>query len=240
MAASLAIESQVLRGEHRNSSVVGVRPPQFVEGANPLVPFDEFLPRSSKQSVWIFAYGSLIWNPEFPVRRRSLARVYGFHRALCMRSTLYRGTVEAPGLVLGLKPGGSCLGAVLEIDPAHTQSALEKLWFREMRGNIYTPRSVQCEIFKPTKPTQTQLDWQTGAAIRSTSVQAVTFIANCSSPAYTPDLCPDEATRRVANCRGERGTNLEYVGNTVRHLEAMGIHDRALWRLYSDSVKRCK
>jgi glutathione-specific gamma-glutamylcyclotransferase len=224
----------------RSKHSLGERPAEYVEGAQPLVSHVAFLPASTKQSVWIFAYGSLIWNPEFPVRRRSLARVHGFHRALCMRSTLYRGTVDAPGLVLGLRPGGSCLGAVLEIEPAHTEQALETLWHREMRGNIYTPREISAINFRPEQPTSAYQQWMGKAKQLPQKVSALTFIANFASPAYTPDLCPDEARQRVARCRGERGSNLDYVGNTVRHLEAMGIFDRNLRRVYDDAVARCK
>jgi glutathione-specific gamma-glutamylcyclotransferase len=215
-------------------TLLGQRDPQFIEGAQPLIPYHSFVPKQG--NIWIFAYGSLVWKPGFPVKRRSLARIHGFHRALCMRSTLYRGTVESPGLVLGLKPGGSCLGAVFEVARADIETTFEYLWHREMRGNIYNPRMITAQMFAPENPTQALKAWHEGRAVQDESLSALTFIANCQSPAYTPELCPVEVKTRVAHCKGENGTNLEYVRNTVEHLEALGIHDRALRRLLDEAI----
>jgi cation transport protein ChaC len=60
--------------------------------------------------VWLFAYGSLIWRPEFSVAETRRARVHGYHRGLYLWSLTHRGTPEMPGLVLGLDRGGSCAG----------------------------------------------------------------------------------------------------------------------------------
>ncbi|MCE2749325.1 MAG: gamma-glutamylcyclotransferase, partial [Rhodobacter sp.] len=30
--------------------------------------------------LWVFGYGSLIWNPGFPVADRQIARLDGWHR----------------------------------------------------------------------------------------------------------------------------------------------------------------
>ncbi len=217
---------------------LGFRPPEYVEGAAPLVDYKAFLP--TQGSLWIFAYGSLMWNPEFAVRGRSLARVHGYHRDLCMRSTLFRGTVASPGLVLGLRSGGSCLGAVLEIEPEGLESALETLWLREMRGNIYTPRLVTAHLTVSAEPTAALTEWLADSHPQVEKVTALTFIANCDSPAYTPEICPIEAKSRVAKCSGERGSNLDYVRNTVTHLEALGIYDTVLRKLCDDAADLCE
>ncbi len=66
--------------------------------------------RSNERPLWVFAYGSLMWNPGFAVRETRPARLHGFHRAFCIYSEHYRGTPEKPGLILGLLAGGSCRG----------------------------------------------------------------------------------------------------------------------------------
>src|SRR5438477_11679042 len=91
---------------------------------------------------WVFGYGSLMWSPCFAYRERRLARVHGYHRALCILSTRYRGTHRRPGLVVGLCRGGSCWGMAFLIDAAHVRVALTRLWNREMPRRVYEPRLV--------------------------------------------------------------------------------------------------
>ena len=83
---------------------------------------------------WVFGYGSLIWNPEIGYQRAELARLNGFHRAFCIRSTRYRGTPENPGVVLGLDQGGSCTGVAFQLHPQDRVAAIERLYAREMRN----------------------------------------------------------------------------------------------------------
>ena len=56
--------------------------------------------------LWVFAYGSLMWRPEFPVAERRLGTVRGFHRRFCLLQRRYRATPERPGLMLALDRGG--------------------------------------------------------------------------------------------------------------------------------------
>jgi hypothetical protein len=63
------------------------------------------LPRGD---LWVFTYGSLMWDPGFAHIAAEPALLRGYHRAFCIYSSRYRGTVKAPGLVLGLDPGGAC------------------------------------------------------------------------------------------------------------------------------------
>ena len=58
-----------------------------------------------RDALWIFGYGSLIWNPGFAFDDRVVARLDGWHRSFCMRSIHYRGTVEVPGLGLDAAMG---------------------------------------------------------------------------------------------------------------------------------------
>jgi glutathione-specific gamma-glutamylcyclotransferase len=85
---------------------------------------------------WVFAYGSLIWNPEISYERAVLGRVYGRHRNFCVRSTKYRGTPDSPGVVLGLDQGGSCLGVAYKFCEKDKLTSIEQLYKREMLNQV--------------------------------------------------------------------------------------------------------
>ncbi len=167
------------------------------------------LPRGD---LWVFTYGSLMWDPAFRHIAAEPALLRGYHRAFCIYSSRYRGTATNPGLVLGLDPGGSCKGIVYRIAVPHKSAALEALWQREMRRGVYWPRllSVSAPGGRRT---------------------ALAFVANRGHAGYAGRLAIDEAARIIAACRGERGPNIDYLLNTLRHLDALGVHDHHLHRL---------
>lgn len=161
---------------------------------------------------WVFGYGSLIWNPEIEFEGAELARVHGYHRAFCISSTHYRGTVEAPGVVLGLDRGGSCIGLAYRLHHAGRRRAIEQLYAREMLGDVYLP----------TLAATTLADGR--------QVRALTFVANRASEAYSL-LSEPELLRRLASCAGQRGPNREYAINTLHALQHHGVHDARMTRL---------
>ena len=65
--------------------------------------------------LWVFAYGSLIWNPTFRFVERKRGRIHGYRRSFCVWSNLGRGTTKNPGLMLGLDHGGACAGVLYRI-----------------------------------------------------------------------------------------------------------------------------
>ena len=91
--------------------------------------------RNGAQPVWIFAYGSLIWDPEFCYAEAEPALLRGYHRSFCVYSYDYRGTPDRPGLVLGLDRGGSCRGIVFRLPPETLAEAINRLWLREMSAD---------------------------------------------------------------------------------------------------------
>ena len=164
---------------------------------------------------WVFAYGSLIWDPEIDYSRSELARLHGYHRAFCVRSSHYRGTPEQPGIVLGLDRGGSCTGMAFQLTAAQRARSIAKLFAREIpsaTARVYLPRVVRVHL-------------QSGLSVR-----ALTFVADPSTGAYSK-LSDGEIVARMARCRGIRGPNIDYLFNTVRALERHGVHDRMLARL---------
>jgi cation transport protein ChaC len=162
----------------------------------------------------IFAYGSLIWKTPFePVaRRRVVAR--GWHREFSMRLRAYRGTPEAPGLMMTLMSGGRCVGIALEVAGGAEREVLDTLARREF----------------PFVETMDDRRWLTVDSAEG-PLRALVFWAGPKGPGIQRGLALEEAAARIARACGPVGSNAEYLRNTVVSLEEAGIHDRNLWRL---------
>lgn len=174
--------------------------------------------------VWIFAYGSLIWKPacDFVEMRTGLLR--GWHRAFCLGwNTRHRGSEEAPGLMLALDAGGSCKGVLYRLPPDAVEDSLLRLVRREM--------SMKPSAFPPR--------WVDVASERG-PVRALTFCIDRRSGRYVAGLSEEQVATVLARAVGHRGSMVEYLFNTVRHLEAMGIRDSHLWRLQQMVAQRVK
>lgn len=159
---------------------------------------------------WVFGYGSLLWRPGFDHRATVRARLYGYHRSLCVHSHVYRGTPQQPGLVLGLDRGGSCLGLAFAVDEAQRQPVLAYLRERELVTNIYKERVLPVELAD------------------GRIVPAVTFVVDREHRQYAGRLDPAMAARIVRGATGKAGPNADYVRNTVAHLRSLRIRDRWL------------
>ena len=157
---------------------------------------------------WIFGYGSLMWNPGFPYVDRKHAVLRGFHRRFCIRSTIYRGTPEQPGLVLGVDSGGECNGMAFRVDASKRDDVIAYLYAREMRNQVYSPTWIS-------------------VLINGDEHEALTFVVKRDHRSYT--TLPDcETAEIIASCRGQNGTNYEYLENTVHALHALGVPDADL------------
>ncbi len=163
--------------------------------------------------LWVFGYGSLMWNPGFEYERRYVARVYGLHRRLCVSSIRYRGTPEQPGLVLGLDRGGSCLGYAFEVHPDNKYAVTDYLEEREMLNAVYEPVFVSVSL-------------QHGE-----SASALTFRVRRGHPQYTGPMHERAVADRIRHCRGAGGANLDYLLNTLETLRSMGFDDPGLRRV---------
>jgi cation transport protein ChaC len=165
--------------------------------------------------LWVFGYGSLMWNPGFPYEEAQHAVLTGHHRALCIYSTEYRGTPERPGLVFGLDQGGSCEGVAFNVPAPSRQSTLAYLAERELITGIYRAAHRTVAL----------------ADGSGRHVPALCFIVERPHPQYAGRLSLGEQAAIVRASRGRRGLDLDYVLSTHRHLIELGIRDRALDRL---------
>jgi cation transport protein ChaC len=161
--------------------------------------------------TWIFCYGSLMWNPIFPVAAAFPATIHGYHRSLCMNSIRGRGSIHNPGVLLGLDAGGACRGIVMKIG-GDVPSELKLLWRREMMFGAYIPR---------------WLDAKAGSG----SIRSLCFVADRASEHYAGRLTDDEFMRRFATASGIYGTNRDYVQRTHKSLLSYGIHDVTMSRV---------
>ncbi len=169
--------------------------------------------------VWIFGYGSLMWRPGFAHECSAPARLDGFHRALCIRSEHWRGTPDRPGCVLGLAPGGSCVGRAFAIAQRDEPSVLAALDAREnVRGYLYERRALPVTL----------LD-------RGEIVTAWTYLARTADPRFERDLPRDELVRRIREAHGLGGSNLDYLRETVAHLRELGIVEPELEALLEEA-----
>jgi cation transport protein ChaC len=168
-------------------------------------------PRAGRP-VWIFGYGSLIWKPEFKYAERRIGAIRGYHRQFCFWVKRFRGTPEAPGLMLALESGGVCRGVAYRVSRQGQQETLRKIWAREMLAGIYAPRWVDVKTDRGT-------------------VRAITFTINRDHERYAGRLPDETVADALAEACGHVGSCAEYLMETVAHLEELGIRDARLWRL---------
>ena len=169
--------------------------------------------------VWVFGYGSLMWRPGFDYEEMVPALLRGYHRAFCIYSHHYRGTPDNPGLVLGITPGGECHGIAFRVAEENWSAAKAYLDERELINNVYIPSDVT--LHSP--------DYGT--------VIAHTYVANPECQQYAGHLTLHEAAQIITGAYGRMGANLDYLENTVIHLDDMGIIDPPLHDLM-DLVRR--
>ena len=173
---------------------------------------EETLARGPKGDIWVFAYGSLIWHPLFPVAEKRVARIYGLHRSFCLWSYIGRGTRQQPGLVLGLDLGGACRGLALRMEESGAREELTLLWRREMLTGAYVPTWVNART--PDGP-----------------VDALAFLVNRKGRNYAGQILDAEAARIIGAAAGLNGPCRDYLVRTAEGLAAHGFRDARLERL---------
>jgi cation transport protein ChaC len=158
--------------------------------------------------LWVFGYGSLIWNPGFPVATQCVARADGWHRSFCMRSIHHRGSEAEPGLVLALDraEGAQCDGVAFAVAPGHEAETVAALRERELISSAYL---------------ETTLTLHTDAG----RIDALTYVIDRDHAQYCGGLPLEEQAIIIARAIGGRGPNRDYLWATTAHLAALGIAD---------------
>jgi cation transport protein ChaC len=166
-------------------------------------------PRQDAASLWVFGYGSLMWEPGFDFTERRIARLAGWHRSFCMRSVHHRGTPSAPGLVLALDraEGAVCQGVAFGVRTGDEDAVLAYLRERELISSAYLEERHVVDLAD------------------ALPVEAVVFVVDRNHAQYCGGLALDEQARIIARATGGRGTNKDYLWNTARHLADLGLAD---------------
>jgi glutathione-specific gamma-glutamylcyclotransferase len=163
--------------------------------------------------VWVFGYGSLMWNPAIHVAQSCRAEVTGYHRQFCFTLNLGRGSPDKPGLMLGLDRGGACVGVAHRIAAKDVGSELTILWYREMLSGAYKPRWLAAKIDG------------VGAA------KVLAFVIDRTHARYEANIGEDETARRISMGEGILGTNRDYLYRTVKRLRELGVDHGPMHRL---------
>ncbi|MDX1781616.1 MAG: gamma-glutamylcyclotransferase [Thalassovita sp.] len=163
-------------------------------------------------TMWVFGYGSLLWNPGFEPAESVLARLPGYHRSFCMWSIHHRGSEEDPGLVLALDEAEAthCNGLALAVEPDQESRVLEELRARELISSAYLEKQLRVDLAD------------------GRSVEAVTYVVDPVHVQYCGGMDLEDQAQVIARAHGGRGPNAEYLYNTASHLRQLGIHDSEL------------
>ena len=177
---------------------------------------EELLSEYKPEELWVFAYGSLIWNPEFKFLENRSAKANGWHRSFCLQLTRWRGTRELPALMLALDRGGSCKGIVYRLPAEDHVGQVGLLMRREIDANPPTnvPRWISVKTDRGT-------------------VRALAFVADPEGKAYAGKQPLKNVAHVLARAAGHWGSSAQYLFRTVTMLEEHGIRDRNMWRIQS-------
>jgi cation transport protein ChaC len=166
------------------------------------------------EDLWLFAYGSLIWRPNFSFAEHRRGVIHGWHRAFCLELTRWRGTPQQPGLMMALERGGSCNGVAYRLPDGEHREHIRNLVGREI--------TVQEDLG--------MVRW---ATVRTDigPVRALVFWAGPKGDGIALQRPLEQVAWVLARACGHGGSCASYLYNTVAKLEEFGIHDRNLWRL---------
>ncbi len=162
---------------------------------------------AATQDVWIFGYGSLMWNPMVEFEAKQTALLPDWHRAFCLRMVVGRGSPELPGRMLAVEPRGATQGVALKLPRATMNRELQLLWVREMVLGSYRPIWAPIMLGNGTK------------------AQAIVFVANEDNKQYEADSSVETVAPLIDAAQGEFGSNVDYVRNLHASLDEFGLHD---------------
>ncbi len=167
------------------------------------------------QPLWVFGYGSLIWDQGFPVAEAQVARLTDWHRSFCMRSIHHRGTPDRMGLVLALDraAGAFCDGVAFRVSAGAEEQTLAALRARELISSAYRE------------------EWLPVLTRDGRDLTALTYVIDPDHDQYCGGLSLIDQAGIIAQAVGGRGTNRAYLQQTAAHLAKLGIADQDLDQL---------
>jgi cation transport protein ChaC len=175
-------------------------------------------PPGESGPVWVFAYGSLMWNPLIHFDTRAAATLHDWHRSFCLRVIAGRGSPDTPGRMLALEPGGHAAGIALRLAPESMNEELRLVWIREMVAGSYLPT------------------WAPITFADGTHTHAIAFVADRRQSQYEADASVHTVAPLIAIARGHHGTNQDYVLRLEAALTEAGLTDRYIERL-ADEIR---
>lgn len=160
-------------------------------------------------AMWVFGYGSLLWNPGFEVAEQAIGTLSGYRRSFCMRSIHHRGTEEDPGLVLALdrQQNAACSGMALRAAPGTEDATLAYLRERELISSAYMEQTLDIDLADGRR------------------VSALVYVVDEGHVQYCGALPLETQAEIIAQAVGGRGPNTEYLYNTADHLRSLGLDD---------------
>ena len=166
------------------------------------------------ENIYIFAYGSLLWNPTFEFREQKIAKIYGFHRSFCMKTLLGRGSKKNPGLMLALDKGGSCKGSIYKLYRKNEVKEIDLLFKREMITGAYKPKLLRAEL-------------ETGKR-----VTCLAFTVDKKNKNYISNLSLEEVANYIHKAHGFLGSCNEYFNFTIESLNELKIKDLKMQKIH--------
>ena len=158
-------------------------------------------------SVWVFGFGSLIWNPGFAYTEKRKAILHGHTRTFSFWTMRSRGTSEAPGLGLAIEAGdGVCEAIAFRLAEREIEDDLKRLWDREMAAGVYVP------VWR-------QVDTVAG------EIPALCFIANAEHTSYAGALPRERVVSVMARAAGSHGACRDYLASLVAALPEHDLED---------------
>ena len=172
---------------------------------------DQTLSALADSELWVFGYGSLIWNPALNFEEQRRCSIKGFEKKFCFWTTLSRGSAECPGLMMGLVEGGNCNGVAFRIDAKNAATELDVLFRREMSHYIYKPTWVEAQCVE-TNSTFTIL----------------TFVVDKENHRFVDNLSNTDIVRTIATAQGPLGRNCDYLFQLSDKMRELGFEEPEL------------